>query len=938
MIRTTLGAVLLLLLGGVRATESGAPVSAGPAVLVHDFFPGASEGVHPPAQLTRLGQTLFFIGDDRESGPNLWRSDGTPGGSSLVAVPGLSGPLNDPEILGVFGDRLLWSAYSPEESPRRLLLAADEAGKGTVLATYESPYSFDEKPAIVGSRYYFLSCFSTVCGFWSSDGTAAGTGPVATLSGFTGTDQNLLATFADRWLVFSTGGAVYAYDVADDRTLTLLPKTAADRAYAVGANLYLPDEDHLWVSRLDAPEASLLFQGRHPFVTGWRGHTLYFIPADGKLRSTDGVSVQPYAGDRLENFETLAGQLGAIRSQTLIALPGYYSAGLYAADETTREVHQIHHICTGLQSCNGTSFSPITVAGEQAYLTIQRELWRSDGTASGTRPHPVLRFADPGGFRVFDDRLVLGATSRTGDAQLWSTDGSVAGTEALSGGGARLPFQVQGAPERLGDALYVWASRKPLGQQLWRVTEGHAAAVTAQRHLPAGLAPGRAFRAGRNWVLQGREFQGWIGLSAAGKVENLPLSPDVCNGSTEPCATAGFGLGERFLFAEGYTELLAVTDGTAAGTRALPLQDPDGFNSAVAALGRFRDRALVLGEKGGLWIADGTPGGSRFVTQLPVVSDADSSGLPVGPPVAVGPLSFLFRRVPVPGDESLAALELWRTDGTAAGTLRLASIPFDRQASPYPDPRALAGRLFFRAFGVLWMSDGSPAGTRPVPRQLPGGTFALIAGKTALYAGAGYLTPKQPLTLWAIDPMTLRETRLGSFSWIFPGTPGDSLGSVVDNTLVFYAWDLAGNGAWRRTEGTPASTVPLPETLATHSEFGFFAAGDRRYFPACDTEHGCELWSTDRLGEDTRLVQDVWLGPRGSDPEILGSDEHSLWFTATEPTVGNELWRLELSAVGEASPAAVVRPASRLVSRPSAREREIQAKRALEPRWRRMLR
>jgi hypothetical protein len=69
MIRTALGIVLLLLLGGVHVTESGAPVTAGPAVLVHDFFPGASEGAHPPAQLTRLGRTLFFIGDDRESGP-----------------------------------------------------------------------------------------------------------------------------------------------------------------------------------------------------------------------------------------------------------------------------------------------------------------------------------------------------------------------------------------------------------------------------------------------------------------------------------------------------------------------------------------------------------------------------------------------------------------------------------------------------------------------------------------------------------------------------------------------------------------------------------------------------------------------------------------------------------------------------------------------------
>lgn len=599
-------------------------------------------------------------------------------------------------------------------------------------------------------------------------------------------------------------------------------------------------------------------------------------------------------------------------------------------------MREIHHVCSGKYGCGTGSLSGVKVVGDQGFLTIYQRLWRSDGTISGTKPHPVLGTADATSFRVLDDLLVLGATSKTGESQLWATDGGVAGTESLSDGTAERPFHVQGAPERLGDSLYVWGAQKPVGQQLWRVADGLATAVTSQQHQKSGITPYQAFRAGHSWLIQGAAVPGWIGLSAAGQQESLPLSPSVCTGEINPCPTGGLEVGDRYLFSVATTGELAASDGTAAGTRTLPLEAADGL-SAVSALGPFRNRALILGSGAGLWTSDGTPGGTRFVTQLPTATASFNPGRAVGAPVAVGSLSFLFRRVPIPGDSSRSSLELWRTDGTAAGTLRLASIPFDKRASPYPSPTQLAGRLFFRAFGVLWVSDGTVVGTRPLPRQLPGGTFALSAGTTTLYAGAGYLTPKKPQTLWAIDPSTLRETPLAAFSSLYPGIPGGPLGPLVGDTLFIFTEDSA-RSTWWRTEGTPESTRPLPEPLASQPVPDFVTFGDRRYFPACDVDHGCELWSTDRLGEDTRLVQDLWAGPRGSYPYLLGSDERSLWFAATEPSVGNELWRLELSAVGGASPAVGVRPASRLVSRPSEQERAARKKRALEPRWRWMLR
>src|SRR5205085_7566101 len=95
--------------------------------------------------------------------------------------------------------------------------------------------------------------------------------------------------------------------------------------------------------------------------------------------------------------------------------------------------------------------------------------------------------------------------------------------------------------------------------------------------------------------------------------------------------------------------------------------------------------------------------------------------------------------------------------------------------------------------------------------------------------------------------------------------------------------------------------------------------GDRRYFKACDAGHGCELWSSDRLGEDRRLVVDLWPGPRSSDPEILAVDGGALLFAATEPVAGRELWRLDLPASARftrAIPGGRTRPRSSLLPRP----------------------
>lgn len=902
-----------LLWGLAGAAESG---SEGGPQLVHDFFPGEFDPDESLRQLTQLGNTLFFIAKDLESEARIWRTDGTPEGTRQVQVTGRPGEEGDRQsIVGRAGPFMLWALVPAEDPDKVVLLSSTEQGDGIPLHTYRP--GGEDAVAIAGNRFYFQDCMAGGgCRVWSTDGTAAGTQPIRALAAqFPAETLTITGTFADRWLLFRSHQRLYAYDAATDRVLLLLPDYAKRASmFPAGDSLFFLTyheagqkyRQRLWVSRLDSPRAAQLFEDGLIEVAGLREGRLYFSSGSGRLWSTDGnlESTRSYSGYRWlppASFSSLADQLGSINSRILVPVPGYYMGGLLTVDETRREVSLTRRFCRGKYPCLGFHMSALTVAGDQAFGAINGNLWQSDGTRAGTRAHEILSRVNVSSFRVLDGRLLVGGASREGEQQLWETDGTAAGTRALSDGTLDRPFRVEEAPVPLGGALLVSAERKPVGQQLWRVADGRTTPLTSLRHLGTGLDPFAVHPLGDRLVLGGyRGNNNWLGLSEGGTeggpVEPLPIQTGGCDVIDGRCPDDPLVIGQRLLFNPGYSgEGLGFTDGTAAGSSILPLTDENSVSSGVAALGRLGDRALVADYTGGLWTSDGSASGTRFITRIPLDPDQLDGLSPVGPPVSLGSLAFLFNRVEVSSDpEDDAVLEVWRTDGTAAGTLRLASTPFPKDFAPYLHPVTVGGRLFFRFGGTLWVSDGSAAGTHPLQNQPPGGTFALAAGTDTLYAAAGYLdSDEEHETLWAIDPVTLAASPLGTFRRVAYGNVGGPLGSVLDNTLFFRAVDDRNVERWWVTEGTPGSTHPVPGLRVRN--WDFFTAGNRRYFTSCDDEHGCELWSTDRLGEDTRRLTDLWPGPRGSDPQILFASETAVWFAATEPSVGREVWKIDLS-------------------------------------------
>jgi ELWxxDGT repeat protein/VCBS repeat-containing protein len=111
-----------------------------------------------------------------------------------------------------------------------------------------------------------------------------------------------------------------------------------------------------------------------------------------------------------------------------------------------------------------------------------------------------------------------------------------------------------------------------------------------------------------------------------------------------------------------------------------------------------------------LWKSNGTSAGTVRVKDIrPGASGADPSYLtPVG--------STLF----FSADDGASGLELWKTDGTAAGTVLVKDI-LPGAVSSYPRHLTAVGDLLYfvagdlSGGGALWVSDGTAEGTQPVP-------------------------------------------------------------------------------------------------------------------------------------------------------------------------------------------------------------------------------
>jgi ELWxxDGT repeat protein len=343
--------------------------------------------------------------------------------------------------------------------------------------------------------------------------------------------------------------------------------------------------------------------------------------------------------------------------------------------------------------------------------TSGREVWSSDGTEAGTSLlrdiNPAAADAQPTTFVRFGDALYFRAQDGATGLELWKTQGTEETTVQVAdlhpGGEGSIPTY----PTVFRDALFFSADdafTPGLGfdRELWR-TDGTADGTTRVRDINPGKVPsipGELTRLGELLIFKaGTAEQGGELWRSDGTEDGTQIIADMNPGPSSSFPTNLTRVGSQIYFAanDGQTgRELWRTDGTSEGTVRLTDINPgpgDAGPIGVAFRGGILFTAGDPDHGRELWFSDGTPGGARLVKDI-------IPGPPLSSPLditVVGRVAyFAIVALSDVGDGSVRT-ELWRSDGTEAGTQRVWQAPGRFNGYSIRGLTAIGGTLIFTA-------------------------------------------------------------------------------------------------------------------------------------------------------------------------------------------------------------------------------------------------
>ncbi len=363
---------------------------------------------------------------------------------------------------------------------------------------------------------------------------------------------------------------------------------------------------------------------------------------------------------------------------------------------------------------------------------------------------------------------------------------------------------------------------------------------------------------------------GWItlsGLSPAGAVSPPLLVADLGNTARpdEGSIPHGFApLHDVVVFAaqpDDYADRLFVTDGSAAGTHELTAPCAARVGGEIRLLFAGRERAYYLSScqsgSSAIWGTDGLSPATRLLNLVPQGGADDEPDLGVTP-------SGLDRWVEVNGVSyfllggRLGPLELWKTDGTPAGTRLVRALDENSGAAAGGLAATADGRLVLAAYASLswdeheiqfWRSDGTAAGThlgRTLSTFSTGFSFPMFghsdAGVLLWMEGETYSSSE----LWFSDGSESGTARLAEFHALNSWTDSSG-GFKVDGRSVYFIATSNGQRSIWRSDLTPETTRPIVNVTGWYAATRTLVVLDDRLLVLRCSDWGgtgCELWRT----------------------------------------------------------------------------------------------
>ncbi|WNG39677.1 HYR domain-containing protein [Archangium violaceum] len=441
---------LVLTVGSASLAHAEATPLPGcrPPAIIKNVASGADGS--SPSSFLRMGETLYFVASDAASGAELWKSDGTEGGTVRVKDINPLGASSKPTLMTALGGVLLFSANDGQHGSELWRSDGTEAGTTMVREIGEGLEASGITDMIVMGGKVFLAAADHVAGreLWETDGTFGGTRLVADVqpggrSSITARSMRLLGNT----LFFAADDGTHGYEVWTSNGTEAGTRLVKD--IAAGATNANP--------------------GQLTVV----GSTLYFAATDGtaanELWKSDGteagtVRVKASSGKTIVSPEGLK----AVGGKLFFRLnDGEHGSELWVSDGTEEGTRLVKDI---LKGSVGSAPSAFTDLGGTLYFTANDggsgvELWVSDGTEEGTRLVKDLRVGNlgssPQSLTAGGSRLFFSADDGTG-FKLWMSDGTEEETELAA------PDLAVHEPQQLtftGDTLYFSAEDGNLGRE-----------------------------------------------------------------------------------------------------------------------------------------------------------------------------------------------------------------------------------------------------------------------------------------------------------------------------------------------------------------------------------------------------------------------------------------------------------------------------------------
>lgn len=292
-----------------------------------------------------------------------------------------------------------------------------------------------------------------------------------------------------------------------------------------------------------------------------------------------------------------------------------------------------------------------------------------------------------------------------------------------------------------------------------------------------------------------------------------------------------------------------------------------------------------------LWVSDGTDAGTQLLRAFPGGNTPPATTISPFTPLMTAVNGTLFFRA----DDNEHGMELWKSDGTPAGTTLVTDLNPGVPASSPDTLTNFQGMLFFTTADGLWKSNGTAAGTQLVT---PGAWRALTVVGDRLF---GINTDgEHGAELWQSD-----GTNAGTLlvKDIMPGPATANLTNLIalQGKLFFSAEDgVHGRELWQ-SDGTAAGTTLVSDiapSVANAMPAQLTVAGNRLFFQAYDDQHGLEIWRSDGTAAGTVLVDDINRKPAGGQPRNFTVVGDHIFFTAQNNQRETHLWWSDGTAAG----------------------------------------